>query len=132
MGKQVISYPQNIRELCGIDTIIFTYSVDVANKLRAALGRDFQIIYHSLKIDSYDVLEWVQEALYHSHIFIVSNSATPFMSGYALSYATEQNPELVIGIDLDDETATFLNAITKNSVKIYDQINDAVQYIKEQ
>lgn len=132
MSKQIISYSQNIRELCGIDTVIFTYSKEVATKLRGLLNSDFQIIFHNLKIENTDEMEWLQEALYHSHIFIVTEGSDPFVSGYALSYATEQNPELVIGLNLAEEKLNFLNAITKNSVKSFNSIFDVANYIKDQ
>lgn len=132
MSTQIITYPQAIRDMCGIDTVIFTYSADVAQKLRRLIGNDFKIIYHSLNLVEDDEIDWVQDALYHSHIFIVTESDTPFASGYALSYATEQNPELVIGFDLKESTTSFLEKIIKDELNSFDNILEIADFIEEQ
>ena len=132
MSDQVIVYPQSIRELCGIDTVIFTYSREIAQKLRSLMNNDYQIIHHNLLISDTDELEWVQDALYHSHVFIVTDSKIPFVEGYALCYATEQNPELVIGINLDTRITNFLSAVTKNGVVMVNNVQEIADFIEAQ
>ena len=132
MSNQIITYPQAIRDLCGIDTVIFTYSRDVALKLRRLMSDDFQIIHHDLNVLSVEEIEWIQDGLYHSHIFIVTESESPFLNGYALAYATAQNPELVIGLGLDEQTKSFLSFVVKDEVNSFNNILEVADFIEEQ
>lgn len=132
MGRQIITYPQSIRDLCGIDTVIFTYSTDVAYKLRQLIGSEYQVIFHSLDIEDDEELEWVQDALYHSHIFIVTESETPFNCGYALAYAINQHPELVIGYGASDAISDFISLIIKDRLNEFTDINELADFIKDQ
>lgn len=132
MNKQIIEYPMDIRNLSGMNTVIFTYSKDLANKIQPHLPDDFQIIYHNLRINNDDSRDWLMQALFYTHLFIVTEHdlSTNLAGGVALAMALEQNPELILSFNVADETISFLtNFIDQESVH-FTNLNDLIDFIE--
>lgn len=132
MKNPIISYPDNIRDQCGIDTVIFTYSEEIATRLKSMLSDSFHIIFHNLNPQSDDELEWLNDALYHSYIFVLSkfDQVQPFTCGYVFGSASGQHSNLIVTIGASPDLVKSINIITQNGAKHFDHLVELANYIE--
>lgn len=122
----------DIRNYSGMSTIIFTYSLQLAKLLQPHLPDDFQIIYHDLKVLDDDSRDWLMQALFYTHFFIVSESdaSTALASGVALALAMSQNPELILSLNASKETITFLCNFIDQDSEHFTSVDELIDFIE--
>lgn len=132
MKNPIISYPDNIRDQCGIDTVIFTYSNEIASKLKSMLSDNFHIIYHDMNPKSDDELEWMNDALYHAYILILSkcDNIDPFICGYNFGTTVGHHSNLIVSLSADRDLIRAINVVTGNSAKHFDHVDELANYIE--
>jgi hypothetical protein len=134
MKNIIIEYPMDIRNLCGMSTVIFTHSNDTARKLRGLLPDDYQIIHYDFSCNTEDKFDWLKEALFYSHIFVVSDltGIDSFLFGVSLVLALEQNPELILGLNIDPNIQVFLNKLSQADFHNFSSITEIAKFIGDQ
>lgn len=122
----------DIRNVSGMSTIIFTYSIDIAKKIQPYLPDDCQIIYHNLVVNDDDTRDWLMQALFYTHFFIISESdpSTAFASGVAMAMALEQNPELILSFNVSKETINFLCNFIDQDSEHFTDLDDLIDFIE--
>lgn len=130
MRRQIVEYPDNIREQIGVDTTIFVHDLILAKKLNSVLSDDFKIICNDLRnLESLDENDWREDALYRSHIAVISPGAG-FNVGYFIGIAMKDNPIEILTLNQSSYMISDMDALSKNSASHFTDIEDLIKHIE--
>lgn len=111
----LIKYPDNIREFAGMNTTVFSCNIVLAEFLRQNLSNEFSIVCANLENIDLDKYDWIEDALYRSHIIILDNDSDNFIVGFLTSTAMGENPIRIMTLNLPQSLIHFVNVISKES-----------------
>lgn len=111
----LIKYPDNIREHIGMNTTVFSCNVVLSEFLRQNLSDEFSVISANLENIDLDKYDWIEDALYRSHIIILDNDSDNFIVGFLTSTAMGENPIRIMTLNLPQSLIHFVNVISKDS-----------------
>ena len=135
--RTIVQYPNHIIEMVGVDTVIMTSNLVLANKLSTTLSDDFKIIFDSFDLNDIDHFDWVMDAMGRSHIYIIDGdqSINPkhlLFSGMAFGAISYQQPQTLLTYNLSNDMQNLINIITKNQTTHFNDIDALAFYIENE